>query len=153
MQFEGALRPMASLGFSTKDLDEVKGVFSDTSLYFLFVTFLVAALHVSPGWWQGWEGGESDCNGRNVDEDLETEKLFVFLYTLSNLFISPLPYLSFNILSFVYSSTCLFSANPEVSYFFITNSSCVHFPCLIIYIYTLHTFSAPRSLHVSVSSF
>ncbi|XP_050698333.1 lipid scramblase CLPTM1L-like isoform X2 [Eriocheir sinensis] len=46
MQFEGALRPMASLGFSAKDLDEVKGVFSDTSLYFLFVTFLVAALHM-----------------------------------------------------------------------------------------------------------
>ena len=47
MQFEGALRPMASLGFSTRDLDDVKGIFSDTSLYFLFVTFLVAALHVS----------------------------------------------------------------------------------------------------------
>lgn len=46
MQFEGALRPMASLGFSARDLDDVKGIFSDTSLYFLFVTFLVAALHM-----------------------------------------------------------------------------------------------------------
>lgn len=51
---------MASLGFSAKDLDEVKGVFSDTSLYFLFVTFLVAALHVSLG---GVEGG-----GRGHDD-------------------------------------------------------------------------------------
>ena len=55
MQFEGALRPMASLGFSARDLDDVKGIFSDTSLYFLFVTFLVAALHVSGG----GGGGES----------------------------------------------------------------------------------------------
>ncbi|KAG0722036.1 Cleft lip and palate transmembrane protein 1-like protein [Chionoecetes opilio] len=46
MQFEGALRPMSSLGFSARDLDDVKGIFSDTSLYFLFVTFLVAALHM-----------------------------------------------------------------------------------------------------------
>lgn len=47
MQFEGALTPMAKLGFTTRDLDEVKGIFSDTNLYFLFITFLVAALHVS----------------------------------------------------------------------------------------------------------
>lgn len=47
MQFEAALHPMAHLGFTDKDLDEVKGIFSDTNLYFLCVTFLVAALHVS----------------------------------------------------------------------------------------------------------
>lgn len=46
MQFEAALHPMAHLGFTDKDLDEVKGIFSDTNLYFLCVTFLVAALHV-----------------------------------------------------------------------------------------------------------
>ncbi|XP_045598419.2 lipid scramblase CLPTM1L [Procambarus clarkii] len=46
MQFEGALTPMAHLGFTVKDLDEVKGIFSDTNLYFLFITFLVAALHL-----------------------------------------------------------------------------------------------------------
>ncbi|KAG7161338.1 cleft lip and palate transmembrane protein 1-like protein [Homarus americanus] len=46
MQFEGALTPMAHLGFTPKDLDEVKGIFSDTNLYFLFITFLVAALHM-----------------------------------------------------------------------------------------------------------
>ncbi|XP_071523618.1 lipid scramblase CLPTM1L [Panulirus ornatus] len=46
MQFEGALTPMAKLGFTPRDLDEVKGIFSDTNLYFLFITFLVAALHM-----------------------------------------------------------------------------------------------------------
>lgn len=46
MQFEAALKPMSNLGFTPKDLDEVKGIFSDSNLYFLCVTFLVAALHM-----------------------------------------------------------------------------------------------------------
>ncbi|CAL4075158.1 unnamed protein product [Meganyctiphanes norvegica] len=46
MQFEGALGSMTSLGFTSKDLDEVKGIFTDTNLYFLCVTFFVAALHL-----------------------------------------------------------------------------------------------------------
>ncbi|KAK3855990.1 hypothetical protein Pcinc_037642 [Petrolisthes cinctipes] len=46
LQFEGALKPISELGFSPKDVDEIKGIFSDTNLYFLFITFLIAALHM-----------------------------------------------------------------------------------------------------------
>ncbi|KAK7080919.1 Cleft lip and palate associated transmembrane protein 1 [Halocaridina rubra] len=45
-QFEAALKPMSNMGFTAKDLDEVKGIFSDTNLYFLCVTFIVATLHM-----------------------------------------------------------------------------------------------------------
>lgn len=41
------METMQTLGFSPKDLDEVKGIFSDTNIYLLAVTMLVASVHVS----------------------------------------------------------------------------------------------------------
>ena len=35
------------LGFSQKDVDEVKGIFFDTNLYLLLMTFLISMFHVS----------------------------------------------------------------------------------------------------------
>ena len=34
-------------GFSDKDLDDVRGIFTDTNLYLLGLTFAISALHVS----------------------------------------------------------------------------------------------------------
>jgi hypothetical protein len=46
MQFSGALRSMHNLGFTEKDTDEVKGIFADTSIVLLLVTFGVSAVHL-----------------------------------------------------------------------------------------------------------
>ena len=47
VQFEGAMTSMIHLGFTEKDIDEVKGIFSDSHLYLLLATFIVSTLHAS----------------------------------------------------------------------------------------------------------
>lgn len=42
-----ALEQLHSLGFSEKDVDDVKGIFADTNLYLLSATVLIASCHVS----------------------------------------------------------------------------------------------------------
>ena len=49
LHVETALQSILALGFTEKDVDEMKGIFADTNLYLLFVTVSVAALHVSSG--------------------------------------------------------------------------------------------------------
>ena len=46
LQFTAALSSMHGLGFTAKDTDEVKGIFADTSLALLLVTFSVSAVHL-----------------------------------------------------------------------------------------------------------
>lgn len=43
---EMTLTNFKDLGFSDKDIDEVKGIFTDTNLYFLGLTFFVALVHM-----------------------------------------------------------------------------------------------------------
>lgn len=42
-----ALEQLHQLGFSEKDIDDVKGIFADTNLYLLSATILIASCHVS----------------------------------------------------------------------------------------------------------
>lgn len=42
-----ALEQLKMLGFSEKDVDDVKGIFADTNLYLLSATVLIASCHVS----------------------------------------------------------------------------------------------------------
>lgn len=46
-QIEMTLHQFLSLGFTEKDLDEVKGVFADTGLYLLCATLFIGSVHVS----------------------------------------------------------------------------------------------------------
>jgi len=46
LQFTQALGSMQGMGFTEKDTDEVKGIFADTNLVLLLVTFGVSAIHL-----------------------------------------------------------------------------------------------------------
>ena len=45
-QFQSSLSSLHNLGFTEKDTDEVKGIFADTNLVLLLVTFGVSAVHL-----------------------------------------------------------------------------------------------------------
>ena len=45
-QFQSSLSSLHNLGFTEKDTDEVKGIFADTNLALLLVTFGVSAVHL-----------------------------------------------------------------------------------------------------------
>ena len=45
-QFGQSLSGLHGLGFTEKDTDEVKGIFADTNLVLLLVTFAVSAVHL-----------------------------------------------------------------------------------------------------------
>lgn len=46
LHVETSMQNLKTLGFSDKDVDEVKGIFADTNVYILGGTFLIAATHV-----------------------------------------------------------------------------------------------------------
>lgn len=47
LQIKATLHQFLDLGFTEKDLDEVKGVFADTNLYLLSATMFIGSVHVS----------------------------------------------------------------------------------------------------------
>lgn len=47
LQIEATLKQFLTLGFTEKDLDEIKGVFADTNVYLLCATVLIGSIHVS----------------------------------------------------------------------------------------------------------
>lgn len=46
LHVEATMQNLKTLGFSDKDVDEVKGIFADTNIYILGGTFLIAAIHL-----------------------------------------------------------------------------------------------------------
>ena len=46
MQFEEAVQNLKDLGFGEDDIDEIKGIFTDTNMYFLTLTFFVTIFHL-----------------------------------------------------------------------------------------------------------
>ena len=46
LQFEEALRNLQEFGFTHDDVDEIKGIFTDTNMYFLTLTFFVTIFHL-----------------------------------------------------------------------------------------------------------
>lgn len=47
LHVEHAMESLNQLGFTSKDVDEVKGIFSDTNVYLLCGTMFVGSIHVS----------------------------------------------------------------------------------------------------------
>lgn len=47
LHVEHALQAMKGFGFTKKDVDEVKGIFSESNLYLLCGTMLIASVHVN----------------------------------------------------------------------------------------------------------
>lgn len=47
LHVEHALQAMKGFGFTKKDIDEVKGIFSESNLYLLCGTMLIASVHVN----------------------------------------------------------------------------------------------------------
>lgn len=46
LQIEATLKQFLTLGFTEKDLDEIRGVFADTNLYLLCATMAIGSVHV-----------------------------------------------------------------------------------------------------------
>ncbi|KAL0121695.1 hypothetical protein PUN28_006884 [Cardiocondyla obscurior] len=46
LHVQATMENLKSLGFSDKDIDEVKGIFADTNIYLLGGTFFIAAVHL-----------------------------------------------------------------------------------------------------------
>ena len=47
LHVQATMENLKNLGFSDRDVDEVKGIFADTNIYLLGGTFFIAAVHVS----------------------------------------------------------------------------------------------------------
>lgn len=47
LHMQHAMLSLKKLGFSNKDLDDIKGAFSDTNLFLLCATIIVSSIHVS----------------------------------------------------------------------------------------------------------
>lgn len=46
LQIEATLKQFLTLGFTEKDMDEIRGVFADTNLYLLCATLAIGSVHV-----------------------------------------------------------------------------------------------------------
>lgn len=47
LHLQAAMQNFKQLGFTDKDIDEIKGIFADTNLYLLAGTVFISAMHVS----------------------------------------------------------------------------------------------------------
>lgn len=47
MHVEEAMKSLKTLGFGSKDIDDVKNIFAGTNLYLLSATIIIVSFHVS----------------------------------------------------------------------------------------------------------